>query len=165
MWKRRIQAYLACVTFVGDQAGMVPNALARSPHAGNTIIILTGGHGFHVGAKDYIFKNSLWEESARVPLIVAMPDGCNGGRRAEAPVSLKRSGPTVALTMFGAGGKAHSSVGSRERRYTLCGNGEQEFYDHASDAHEWTNLAANPAHSAMKAELKRELPRLRRKTA
>ena len=95
MWKRWIQAYLACVAFVDDQAGKVLRALEASPYAKNTIVILTSDHGFHMGEKDYIFKNSLWEESTRVPLVVALPDGGNAGRRCGAPVSLIDMYPSV----------------------------------------------------------------------
>ena len=39
----------------------------------NTIVVLTSDHGFHMGEKDYLYKNSLWEESTRVPLIIRAP--------------------------------------------------------------------------------------------
>jgi arylsulfatase A-like enzyme len=205
MWKHWIQAYLACVAFVDDQVGKVLRALEAGPHAKNTIVILTSDHGFHMGEKDYIFKNSLWEESTRVPLVVAVPDGRGAGRRCETPVSLidmypsvldlcglegdpnagrggraleghsirplledpqngKWDGPPVALTQLGGGDAAHFSVRSRRWRFTLCGSGEEELYDHSADPHEWKNLAAEPAHERTKQELKRELLRIARKS-
>ncbi|MBM3744397.1 MAG: sulfatase [Acidobacteria bacterium] len=96
MWKRWIQAYLACVTFVDDQVGKVLDALERSPHARNTIVILTSDHGFHMGEKDYIFKNSLWEESTRVPLVIDAPELRRRGARCDHPVSLIDMYPTIA---------------------------------------------------------------------
>jgi arylsulfatase A-like enzyme len=112
MWKRWIQAYLACVAFVDDQAGKVLRALESGPHARNTIVILTSDHGFHMGEKDYIFKNSLWEESTRVPLVVAMPDGMSAGRRCDAPVSLIDMYPSV-LDLCGLPGDPNSGAGGR----------------------------------------------------
>lgn len=201
MWKQWMQAYLACVAFVDEQVGKVLRALEASPHAKNTVVILTSDHGFHMGEKDYIFKNSLWEESTRVPLVVALPGGRNAGRQCDSPVSLidmypsvldlcglqgdpnaaagglaleghsirpfledprqgRWSGPRIALTQLGGGDKAHYSVRSSRWRYTLCSNGEEELYDHSSDPHEWNNLAAAPAHSGTKSELKAELTKL-----
>ena len=37
----------------------------------------------------------------------------------------------------------HFSVRSSRFRYTLCGNGEEELYDHETDPNEWTNLLAH----------------------
>ena len=39
----------------------------------NTIVIFTSDHGWGNGEKDYVYKNSLWQESTRVPLIVRAP--------------------------------------------------------------------------------------------
>jgi arylsulfatase A-like enzyme len=95
MWKRWIQAYLACVTYVDDQLGKILDALAKSPHADNTIVIFTSDHGYHMGEKDYIFKNSLWEESSRVPLIVVAPGVSRSNTACEHPISLMDMFPTL----------------------------------------------------------------------
>lgn len=73
MWKRWIQAYLACCAFVDDQVGKILDALDSSQYAGNTIIVLTSDHGYNMGEKETLFKYTLWEESARVPLIISVP--------------------------------------------------------------------------------------------
>lgn len=112
MWKRWIQAYLACVAFVDDQVGRVLAALEASPHAKNTVVILTSDHGFHMGEKDYIFKNSLWEESTRVPLVVAMPEGRGAGKRCETPVSLIDLYPSV-LDFCGLAGDPNAGRGGK----------------------------------------------------
>lgn len=64
-------AYLACVNFVDAQ---VIHALQKSPHANNTIIILTSDHGYHLGEKQRWAKHSLWERSSRVPLLIHIPN-------------------------------------------------------------------------------------------
>ena len=38
----------------------------------------------------------------------------------------------------------HFSLRTERWRYIRCRNGEEELYDHASDPHEWTNLAGAP---------------------
>ncbi len=87
LWKRFIQAYLACVAFADDQVGVVLDALDQSPHRDNTLVILTSDHGFHMGEKLYNFKLSNWEESSRVPLVVAGPGMLRGGLTCDHPVS------------------------------------------------------------------------------
>ena len=42
------------------KVGTVLDALASSPHAENTVVILTSDHGFHVGGKESIYKQTLW---------------------------------------------------------------------------------------------------------
>ena len=89
MWKRWIQAYLACVSLVDDQVGKILNALTASPYANNTVVIITSDHGYHMGEKDYVFKDSTWEESTRIPLLVAAPGvGPAAGADCDHPVSL-----------------------------------------------------------------------------
>jgi hypothetical protein len=44
-------------------------------------------------------------------------------------------------------------------RYIRYADGSEELYDHRSDPNEWTNLAANPAHHAVKARLAGLLPK------
>ena len=70
-FKKCVQAYLACIYFVDAQVGRVLDALEKSKHADNTIIVLMSDHGYHLGEKDRVSKHSLWEESTRVPLIIA----------------------------------------------------------------------------------------------
>ncbi|WP_232526557.1 sulfatase-like hydrolase/transferase [Marinilabilia rubra] len=94
--KRYVQAYLACVNFVDEQVGLVLDALNNSRLRDNTIVILTSDHGYNQGEKDYLFKNSLWDESPRVPLIIKDPSvPGNGGKKVAQPVSLVDVYPTV----------------------------------------------------------------------
>jgi arylsulfatase A-like enzyme len=88
MWKRCVQAYLACVAFADEQLGKVLDALEKSPHANNTIIVFTSDHGFHMGEKNYNFKLTNWEVSTRVPFIVAAPGIARKGAKCHHPVSL-----------------------------------------------------------------------------
>ena len=68
-----IQAYLASVASVDEQIGRILDVVEQSPLKDNTIIVLTSDHGWGMGEKDYLYKNSLWQESTQVPLIVRAP--------------------------------------------------------------------------------------------
>ena len=73
------QAYLACVTAVDECIGQVIDAVDNSSLKGNTIIVVTSDHGWNMGEKDYIFKNSPWEESCRIPFIIRAPGVAESG--------------------------------------------------------------------------------------
>lgn len=91
--KHFLQAYLACVAFVDEQVGKVIEALDKSAFKDNTIVVFTSDHGWQMGEKNYLFKNSPWEESARIPMIIKTPD-TKPGLRIEQPVSLIDLFPT-----------------------------------------------------------------------
>ncbi|MCF7849325.1 MAG: sulfatase [Kiritimatiellales bacterium] len=93
--KKFIQAYLASVASVDDQIGFILDAVDHSPLKDNTIIILTSDHGWGMGEKDYLYKNSLWQESTRVPLVVRAPGISKAGGSSDLPVSLIDLYPTL----------------------------------------------------------------------
>lgn len=92
--KHFLQAYLACVTFVDEQIGKVVEAVNNSKFKDNTIIVLTSDHGWQMGEKNFLFKNSPWEESTRIPLIIRSP-GAKNGSEVDHPVSLIDLFPTL----------------------------------------------------------------------
>lgn len=99
------QAYLACVNFADEQLGQVLDALEKSPYADNTIVVVTSDNGFHLGEKNWLFKFTMWEESCRVPLVIAGP-GIAHGKRVESPVSLVDIYPTL-LDLSGLPAQPH----------------------------------------------------------
>lgn len=101
------QAYLACVACADAQLGLVLDALDASPYANNTYIIVTSDHGFHLGEKSYFFKDTLWEESTHVPLIMAGP-GIAAGKQITRPVSTVHIYPTL-LDLCGLPSQPYSS--------------------------------------------------------
>lgn len=92
--KHFLQAYLACVAFVDEQIGIVVDAVNSSKFRDNTIIVLTSDHGWQMGEKDYLFKNSPWEESTRIPMIIKLPKA-QGDMSVVHPVSLIDLFPTL----------------------------------------------------------------------
>jgi arylsulfatase A-like enzyme len=92
-----LQAYLACVSFADDQVGKVMNTLRKSKFNENTIVILVSDHGYNMGEKEFIYKNNLWEETTRIPMIIRAPKfKKSAGERVNHPVSLIDVYPTIA---------------------------------------------------------------------
>ena len=93
--KRWTQAYLACVAAVDDNVGQVMDALNQTHLKDNTVVVLASDHGFHLGEKDYLYKNSLWEKSTRIPLIIRVPGVTKANTTIAKAVSLIDVYPTL----------------------------------------------------------------------
>ncbi len=183
-WEAAIQGYLASIAFADAQVGRLLDALDNSPHAKNTIIVMWGDHGWHLGEKHHWRKFSLWEEATRVPLIIAHP-GMSSGQTCERTVNLLDLYPTLielcglepkkldgqSLAPLVANTKAawdrptltthgrnNHAVRSERWRYIRYADGSEELYDHDQDPQEWRNLAGDPKFRNVMAELARWLP-------
>jgi len=89
------RAYLANISYVDYCLGVLFEALAKSKYADNTIIMLWGDHGWHLSEKMKYGKTDLWEESARVPLIVRVPGVSKSDFKCEGVVNLLDLYPTL----------------------------------------------------------------------
>jgi arylsulfatase A-like enzyme len=94
--RKCVQAYYASISFMDAQVGRVIGALDRLGLADNTIIVFTSDHGYHMGEHGLWQKLSLFEESARVPLLIIAPGIAAGGGVAAAPVGHVDLFPTLA---------------------------------------------------------------------
>lgn len=90
-----IRGYLATVSYMDAQAGRVLDAVKRLGLDGNTIVIFTGDHGWHLGEHGLWHKRSLFEESARVPFIVAAPGMKGNGHDSAGLIEMLDVFPTL----------------------------------------------------------------------
>jgi len=71
--KAAIAAYYACISFMDEQLGLVLEALDHLGLRGNTLIVLWGDHGWHLGEKGMWAKGTLFDVAAHAPLIIVDP--------------------------------------------------------------------------------------------
>lgn len=79
--RQTISAYLASVRFMDEQVGRLLEALDRSGQRENTIVVFISDHGYNLGEHDCWSKQSLWDQSTNVPMIISAP-GYSGTRGA-----------------------------------------------------------------------------------
>lgn len=93
--QRAVAAYYACVEFVDAQIGLLLDVLDRKQLWDDTIVVLVSDHGFHLGEHLGLWrKGTLFEQSLRVPLVIAAP-GMPRGAVVASPVELVDLYPTL----------------------------------------------------------------------
>lgn len=71
--RRLIHGYYACISFVDAQIGRVLDELDRLKLADNTLVVLWGDHGWHLGDHGIWTKHTNYEHANRIPLLIAAP--------------------------------------------------------------------------------------------
>jgi arylsulfatase A-like enzyme len=186
-WRNLVRSYLACTSFMDSQIGRLLTALDEAGLAENTIIVVWGDNGWHLGQKAITGKNTLWDGSTRVPLIFAGP-GVTRGQRCTQPAELLDIYPSLvelcglpprtdleglslvpqlkaaatkrerpAITSHNQG---NHGIRSERWRYIHYADGTEELYDMQRDPNEWTNLASKPEHAAVIEEQRKWLPKI-----
>ncbi|MGQ8335468.1 sulfatase [Sunxiuqinia sp. A32] len=187
-WKHFIHGYYACTSFVDWNIGRLMDTLEKSEYAENTIVVIFSDNGFHVGIKNHWEKNTLWNSSAVVPLIIKLPKSPVSGGVVNSPVGLidlyptivdycKLDSPTqkldgVSLRPFleepGVSwdrpaltnlGENLISVQSKQYRYVMYPDGTSELYDFKKDPYEWHNLAEEKKYAPVIKEHQKYLPK------
>ncbi len=182
-----IHGYLACVSYADAMLGRLMQALAESPHADNTIIVLWSDHGYHHGEKGDWGKHTLWERTSNVPFIWA-GKGVSAGSTVDATVSLIDMYPTLidlcglqridGLEGESLAGTLRDPSTAQDRnvflpylepgayavinhhwRYIHYVDHSEELYDVRKDPNEWDNLANDESFARVKAELRESAPR------
>ena len=160
--------YAACVTYADAQVGKIIAQLTKLGLAENTLIVLWGDHGWHLGEHAIWGKHALFEESLRSPLIVVAPQVKQNGTSTKSIVQSIDIFPTLCdlvglkkpdfldgtsllpqLKDPAAQSPGHAiSYANRARtirtathRLIKHSNGHLELYDHTTPAGETKNLA------------------------
>lgn len=183
--REAIQAYRASTTFMDAQVGHVLAALDRLGLADTTIVVFTSDHGYHLGDHGLWQKMSLFEGSARVPLVIAAPGAARGAAArglAElvdlyptlvdlaglspkgtldgvslAPM-LRDPAATVKEAAFTQARNGYA-VRTERWRYVEWDGGRQgaHLYDMNADPAQATNLAADPRYAEVVSTLRARL--------
>lgn len=77
--RQLLHAYYACVSFMDAQVGRVLDELDPLGLAENTIIVLWGDHGWHLGDHGYWTKHTNYEQANRIPLVIVAPGVSRAG--------------------------------------------------------------------------------------
>ena len=88
--------YYACVSYVDALVGRLLEELAKLKLAENTVVVLWGDHGYHLGEQGLWTKANNYELSTRVPLIISVPGPARSGRKSNALVEFVDVYPTLA---------------------------------------------------------------------
>lgn len=185
--KELMRAYYAGVSYMDEQVGKVIAALKNKGLYDNTIIVFLGDNGYHQWEKNWFAKCTVWELSARVPLIISTPESRNKPKVSNRVVELldlcptlvelagltampERDGRSLVPLMKNPTlndkkwkGKAFTqfaetrSIRTDRWRYCEWGKSDEALFYHKNDPEEKVNLASNIKYKKLIKQFKTEL--------
>jgi uncharacterized sulfatase len=90
-----LQAYLASVSFVDANVGRLLDELDRLGLKEKTLVVFWSDHGYHLGEHGLWQKRTLYDESARAPMIVSLPGSKTAGITCRRVVEFIDMYPTI----------------------------------------------------------------------
>lgn len=90
-----IHGYYASTSFVDAQIGKVLDELTRLGLDKNTIVVLWGDHGFHLGDLGIWTKHTNYEQANRIPILIAAPGVAKPGSSTKQPAESVDIFPTL----------------------------------------------------------------------
>ena len=118
-----LAAYYAVISHMDQQIGRILSALRTSGKADNTVVIFTSDHGLAMGSHGLRGKQSMYEHTIGVPLVIAGPE-LPAGRRSNAQTYLRDLYPTVCEL---SGVSVPESVEGRSLKPVLQGRSKQIY--------------------------------------
>jgi len=90
------ELYHGYVQWLDEQIGALLKAVDENQGIGETVVIYTTDHGENLGEHGLWWKNAVYDQAARVPLIVSWPRRWQGGQRRRGACSHLDLVPTIA---------------------------------------------------------------------
>ena len=132
-WKQAIQGYLASIYFADTMLGRVLDALEKSPHAKNTIVVLWSDHGWHLGEKQHWQKYTAWRLCTRVPLMIRVPQGAPGLPKGTQPGRCATARQSAQFVSYAVGTlRTSRGIASRWPQPRAAAQNPEQNWPHAS---------------------------------
>lgn len=93
--RRLVHGYYAALSYMDAQVGKVLNELERLQLMDDTIIVLWGDHGFHLGDHGLWTKHTNYEQANRIPLVIVAPGITSSGTSSNVVVETVDVFPTL----------------------------------------------------------------------
>lgn len=88
-----VHGYYACISYIDAQIGKIVEALEKSGCLNNTIIVLWGDHGWHLGDHGLWNKHTNFEQATHVPFLLIDPS--SPAQKVTTPVEFLSIYPTL----------------------------------------------------------------------